>query len=53
MDAPSDEYPLPVDHDIGSRIVRAIGEKLRRVRSNLGWSRPELVKRMNSSVPVN
>jgi transcriptional regulator with XRE-family HTH domain len=39
--------------DADTLIVRAIGEELRRARDNVGWSRPELVKRMHSNVPVN
>jgi transcriptional regulator with XRE-family HTH domain len=34
-------------------IVRAIGEELRRARGSAGWSRPELIKRMKTPVPVN
>lgn len=40
-------------HDDDSQIVRAIGEELRRARQGLGWSRPELIKRMNVDMPVN
>jgi transcriptional regulator with XRE-family HTH domain len=39
--------------DADTLIVRAIGEELRRARDSVGWSRPELVKRMQSNVPVN
>jgi transcriptional regulator with XRE-family HTH domain len=35
------------------RIVQAIGEELRRARTAAGWSRPQLVKRVKSRVPVN
>jgi transcriptional regulator with XRE-family HTH domain len=34
-------------------IIRALGEELRRARATAGWSRPELVKRMKTRVPVN
>ena len=34
-------------------IVRAVGEELRRARTSVGWSRPELVKRLKKRVPVN
>jgi transcriptional regulator with XRE-family HTH domain len=46
------QTPVSLDIDTG-RIIRAIGEELRRARDNLGWSRPELVRRMASDVPVN
>lgn len=36
-----------------SAIIRALGVELRRARDNLGWSRPDLVKRLNSELPVN
>jgi hypothetical protein len=39
--------------DIDRLIVRAIGEELRRARTTVGWSRPGLVNRMNSDLPVN
>jgi transcriptional regulator with XRE-family HTH domain len=34
-------------------IVVAVGEELRRARGSAGWSRPELIKRMRTPVPVN
>jgi transcriptional regulator with XRE-family HTH domain len=34
-------------------IIRAVGEELRRARTGAGWSRPELIKRMKTPVPVN
>lgn len=39
--------------DVDDAIVRAIGQELRRARTTAGWSRPELVSRMRSQVPVN
>lgn len=34
-------------------IVKAVGEELRRARACVGWSRPELVRRMRTRIPVN
>ncbi len=42
-----------VADDVDHLIIRAIGEELRRARTSAGWSRPDLVKRMKSQVPVN
>lgn len=39
--------------DDDQAIVRAIGQELRRARASAGWTRPELVSRMRSQVPVN
>lgn len=39
--------------DVDHLIIQAIGEELRRARASAGWSRPDLVKRMKSQVPVN
>jgi transcriptional regulator with XRE-family HTH domain len=39
--------------DTDDAIVRAIGRELRRARDSMGWSRPDLVKRMHTNVPVN
>jgi transcriptional regulator with XRE-family HTH domain len=35
------------------QIVRAVGEQLRRARVNRGWSRPEFVKQMPTTMPIN
>jgi len=34
-------------------IVRAIGDELRRARGSVGWTRPELIKQMQTQMPVN
>ncbi len=39
--------------EIDQSIVRAIGAELRRARANAGWSRPELIKHMQTRIPVN
>jgi transcriptional regulator with XRE-family HTH domain len=39
--------------DADQAIIRAVGEELRRARTGVGWTRPELVKRMKKRVPVN
>ncbi len=39
--------------DDDQALVRAIGRELQRARVSVGWSRPELVSRMRSQVPVN
>lgn len=41
----------PEAHD--QAIVMAIGEELTRVRQALGWSRPELLRRLPIEMPVN
>jgi transcriptional regulator with XRE-family HTH domain len=42
-----------IANDIDRAIIRAIGDELRRARTSAGWSRPELIKRMKTQIPVN
>ena len=39
--------------DTDQAIVRAVGEELRRARACVGWTRPELIRRMRTQIPVN
>lgn len=39
--------------DAEHAIIRAVGEELRRARACVGWTRPELIKRMKTKIPVN
>jgi transcriptional regulator with XRE-family HTH domain len=52
MTVVNDDNQVTAD-EVDHLIVRAIGEELRRARTSAGWSRPDLVKRMKSQVPVN
>ena len=47
-----DTYEAMADN-ADQAIIQAIGAELRRARGQVGWSRPELVKRMKTRVPVN
>jgi transcriptional regulator with XRE-family HTH domain len=49
----NDDTDQAVVDDTDQAIVRAIGEELRRARMSAGWSRPELIKRMKTRIPVN
>ena len=49
----NDDTDQAIVDDIDRAIVRAIGEELRRARMSEGWSRPELIKRMKTRIPVN
>jgi transcriptional regulator with XRE-family HTH domain len=40
-------------NDADRAVVKAVGDELRRARACVGWSRPELVKRMKTQIPVN
>lgn len=44
---------LAFTDDTDQSIVKAVGDELRRARACVGWSRPELVKRMKTRIPVN
>lgn len=39
--------------DLDRQIAQAIGLELRRVREQRGWTRPEFVKKIKTSTPVN
>jgi len=34
-------------------IIKAIGEELARARKRCGWTRPEMIKHMQTKIPVN
>jgi transcriptional regulator with XRE-family HTH domain len=51
--AVNEDTEQSIADEIDQAIVRAIGEELRRARANAGWSRPELVKHMQTQIPVN
>jgi transcriptional regulator with XRE-family HTH domain len=53
MTVVNNETDQSATDDIDQAIVRAVGEELRRARASAGWSRPDLVKRMRTQVPVN
>lgn len=37
----------------GREVVRLVGDQLRRMRDGCGWTRPDLVKRLATPIPVN
>lgn len=49
----SDGIERVIAGEIDQAVVRAIGEELRRARASVGWSRPELIKHMQTPIPVN
>lgn len=47
------DVELDAEENADQAIIRAVGEELRRARASLGLTRPELVKRMRTDIPVN